>query len=84
MEPIRPPRTIKVYSLIKMATKTGLNISYCGTAPAGGANYIGTGMYLTLQEAEHMRTLESLKDTDGGTNSYHVFELELPNPVYKE
>lgn len=82
MEPIKPPKTMKVYSLLKLATKTGLNISYCGSAPT--ANYIGTGMYLTLQEAEHMRTLETLKDTDGGANSYHIFELEFPNPVYQE
>ena len=75
---------MKVYSLLKMATKTGLNISYCGTTTAGVTNYIGTGMYLTLQEAEHMRTLETLKDIDGGANSYHIFELEFPNPVYKE
>ena len=73
---------MKVYSLLKMATKNGLNIGSCGSAPA--ANYIGTGMYMTLQEAEHMRTLETLKDTDGGANSYHIFELEFPNPVYKE
>ena len=82
MEPIRPPRTMKVYSLLKMATKNGLNIGSCGSAPA--ANYIGTGIYLSLQDAEHQRTLETLKDTDGGTNSYHIFELEFPNPVYKE
>ena len=73
---------MKVYSLLKMATKNGLNIGSCGSAPA--ANYIGTGIYLSLQDAEHQRTLETLKDTDGGTNSYHIFELEFPNPVYKE
>ena len=82
MEPIRPPKTVKFYHLMKMATKTGLNISACGSTPTG--NYIGTGMYMTLQEAEHNRTLETLKDTDGGANSFHIFELEFPNPVYKE
>ena len=81
MEPIRPPRTVKFYQLLKMATKNGLNIGSCGSAPA---NYIGPGIYLSLQDAEHQRTLETLKDTDGGTNSYHIFELEFPNPVYKE
>ena len=65
-----------------MATKSGLNISACGTSPA--SNYAGTGVYLTLQDAEHQRTLETLKDTEGGTNSYHIFELEFPNPVYRE
>jgi hypothetical protein len=84
MEPIRPPQTLKFYQLLRMATKSGLNISNCGTIPAGGTNYVGTGMYTTLQEAEHNRTLEVLKDQDGTYNSYHIFELELPNPVYKE
>lgn len=82
MEPIKPPKTIKFYQLMKMATKSGLNINSCGASP--GPNYVGSGMYMTLQEAEHYRTLETLKDTDGGTNSYHIFELEFPNPVYRE
>jgi hypothetical protein len=84
MQGLAPPKTMKVYQLLKMSTKTSLNISSCGTSPGGSANYIGTGMYLTLQEAEHNRTLEILKDQDGAFNSYHVFELELPNPAYKE
>ena len=83
MEPIRPPRTVKFYQLLKMSTKNSFTINSCGTVPSA-TNYIGTGMYMTLQEAEHMRTLETLKDTDGGYNSYHIFELEFPNPVYKE
>lgn len=82
MEPIKPPKTVKFYQLLKVSTKTGLNISGCGTAPP--SNYVGHGMYITLQEAEHNRTLETLKDTDGGVNSYYIFELEFPNPVYKE
>ena len=84
MEPIRPPKTMKVYQLLKMATKTGLNISSCGTIPAGSTGYIGTGMYLTLAEAEQNRTLETLKDTDSAFNTYHIFELEFPNPAYRE
>lgn len=84
MEPIKPPKTMKVYSLLKMATKTGLNIGTCGAAPAGTTSYIGSGMYLTLAEAEQNRTLETLKDTDGAYNSYHIFELEFPNPAYRE
>jgi hypothetical protein len=83
MEPLKPPRTIKYYQLLKMSTKNSFTIYSCGTVPPS-ANYIGTGIYMTLQEAEHNRTLETLKDTDGGYNSYHIFELEFPNPVYKE
>lgn len=84
MEPIKPPRTFKVYQLLKMATKTGLNIGSTGSAPPGTTSYIGSGMYLTLQEAEQNRTLETLKDQDGAHNSYHIFELEFPNPAYRE
>jgi hypothetical protein len=67
-----------------MSTKSGLNLSSCGTTPAGSTNYVGTGMYTTLQEAEHNRTIELLKDADASFNSYHVFELEFPNPAYRE
>ena len=84
MEGVTAPKTLKYYQLIKMATKSGLNISPCGTIPAGSTNYIGTGMYTTLQEAEHNRTLETLKDPDASFNTYHVFELEFPNPAYRE
>jgi hypothetical protein len=83
MEPIKPPRTVKFYQLLRMSTKSGLSIGSCGST-ASGNNYVGIGMYLTLQDAEHNRTMETLKDTDGGTNSYHIFELEFPNPVYRE
>ena len=83
MEALTPPKTIKYYQLLKMSTKSGLNISACGTI-ATGNNYIGTGIYTTLQEAEHNRTLETLKDPDSNFNSYYVFELEFPNPTYRE
>lgn len=84
MEPIKPPKTLTYYQLFRMSTKTGLNISTCGTAPAVGGNYIGSGVYMTLQEAEHNRTMELLKDQDASFNSYHIFALEFPNPAYKE
>lgn len=84
MQSLVPPKLLKYYQLVRMSTKTGLSISSCGTVPAGGANYIGSGIYTTLQEAEHNRTLELLKDPDAGYNTYHVFELEFPNPAYKE
>lgn len=83
MESLKPPKIIKVYQLIKMSTKAVLNFSACGVT-AAGANYVGSGIYTTLQEAENNRMLEMLKDTDGAYNSYHVFELEFPNPAYRE
>ena len=72
---------MKVFQLVRMSTKTSLNFSTTGTAAAGAA-YVGTGFYLTLSEAEQNRTMETLKDVDG--NRFYVFELEFPNPAYKE
>lgn len=79
MEPIKPPKTLKFYQLIRMTTNTSLCFS-----PAGSATglFIGTGFYRTLEEAEFNRTMEALKDTD--SNSFHIFELEFPNPAYQE
>ena len=76
MEPIQPPKTIKVYTLIKQA---GLTFNYTGYS-AGQS--LGTGFFSTLQEAEHQRTLEVLKDTSLPRSHFHVFELEVPNPAY--
>ena len=80
MDPLKPPKTLKFYQLIKMSTKTGLNLTTTGTVP--GQGYIGSGFYRTLDEAEHNRTMEAPKNTDGDT--FHVFELEFPNPIYRE
>lgn len=80
MEPIKPPKTLKVYQLIR---QTGLNFTTTGSS---GSVSLGLGFYTTLQEAEHNRTLEVLKDTSTGTSKpkWHVFELEVPNPVVEE
>lgn len=79
MEPIKPPQTFKIYTLIK---QTGLSMSYV----YGSSSNItfGPGFYPTREEAEHSRTLEILKDTTQGASKYHVFELEIPNPTYQE
>ena len=80
MEPIKPPKTLKLYQLIK---QTGMTFASGGGS--GGQSY-GIGFYSTLQEAEHNRTVELLKDTASGTSKpkWHVFELEFPNPAYEE
>ena len=83
MDSIKTPKILKYYQLLRMSTKSGLNITSCGST-ASGNNYVGIGMYLTLQDAEHNRTMETLKDTDAAYNSYHIFELEFPNPIVKE
>lgn len=80
MEPIKPPKTLKLYQLIK---QTGMTFASGGSS---GSQSYGIGFYSTLQEAEHNRTMELLKDTTSGNTKpkWHVFELEFPNPAYEE
>lgn len=79
MEPIKPPPTMKVYQLVRQ-----LGLSFTTTGSSSGVS-LGLGFYPTLQEAEHNRTLEVLKDTTAGAKPrFHVFELEVPNPAYQE
>ena len=78
MEPIAPSRTIKIYQLLKQ--------SGAYLMPTGAASTLtwGIGFYTTLTEAEHNLTMELLKNTDPVKPQYHIFELDLPNPAYKE
>ena len=80
MEPIKAPRTIRVYQLTR---QTGMSFSNAVTI---SPTNLGSGIFPTLQEAEHNRTLEVLKDTTSGVNKprWHIFELEVPNPAYEE
>lgn len=78
MEPIKPPKIIKIYQLVK---QSGMSLSYGGSGSVG----LGLGFYSTQQEAEHNRTLETLKDTTIGTKpKWHIWELDIPNPAYQE
>jgi len=79
MEPVRPPKTFKVYTVLK---QTGLSMTYVYGSSGSSSVTFGAGFYGTREEAEHLRTLEILKETTG--SKYHVFELEIPNPVYQE
>ena len=78
MESLKPPKTFKVYSLIR---QTGMLLNYVYVPGTGHIQY-GPGFYATRDEAEHSRTLELLKETSN--SKYHVFELEIPNPAYQE
>lgn len=78
MEPIKPPKTVRVFQLVR---QTGLSFINSGSSSPSA---MGIGFYPTLQEAEHSRTLEVLKDTSSTKPKYHVFELEFPNPAYEE
>jgi len=79
MEAIKPPKTLKFYQLVRMSTSSGICFNSAGST---SGTFIGTGFFRTIEEAEFNRTIEALKDTD--SNSYHIFELEFPNPVYQE
>jgi hypothetical protein len=65
-----------------MTTNLSLNFSNVGQSPVGSTGYIGTGFYLTQSEAEQNRTLEYLKAKN--EEQFYVFELDFPNPAYKE
>jgi hypothetical protein len=78
MEPIKPQKNLEIYCVVK---QTGMTFITC---PNPGTPTIGAGFYTTQREAEHNRTLELLKEPNGSTVQYHIFELTVPNPVYKE
>jgi len=78
MQSLPVPKTVKVYQLLR---QSGMIFTLSGT----GGDGLGTGFYLNKDEAEHNRTMCVLKEPAGSTNVvYHVFELEIPNPIYKE
>jgi hypothetical protein len=79
MKPLDPPKTIKIYQLLK---QSGMYFSNMGSV--GGQHSLGLGFYSTLHEAEMNRTLEVLKLTEKDNGKIHIFELEVPNPAYKE
>jgi hypothetical protein len=82
VESIKPPKTIKIYQLVR---QTGISFTNAGGSSSASAS-LGIGFYPSLQEAEQNRTMEVLKDTSSGINKpkWHVFELEFPNPAYEE
>lgn len=80
MEPLKPPATFKVYTVIK---QSGLTMSYVYSGVTSTIN-LGAGFYGTREVAEQARTYELLKDTTDPKPRYHVFELEIPNPAYQE
>lgn len=78
MEPIKPPKTLKIYQLVR---QSGMTFSNSATSTI---HNLGSGFFLSQQEAEHHRTLEVLKEIGGSKNYWHIFELEVPNPIYQE
>lgn len=77
MEPLNPPKTFNCYILIK---QDGLALSWV----YGNNTVFGSGFFSTRTEAEQYRTLQILKDTNALQTQFHVFELTIPNPAYKQ
>ena len=80
MEPLKPPQTFKVYTVIK---QTGLALGYVYSSASSNVSF-GSGFFGSRDEAEKARTYELLKETADPKPRYHVFELEIPNPAYQE
>lgn len=81
MEPLKPPKTMKYYQLLK---RSGLGMyTVSGSNNVNGIT-LGQGFFLSQNDAEMHRTMEILKLPAGDNSEFYIFELELPNPVYKE
>jgi hypothetical protein len=79
MEPLKPPKTMKVYMLLR---RNGLSHT---TVVTNNVNMsLGSGFFTSQHDAEMHRTFEILKMQPGDNSEFFVFELELPNPAYKE
>lgn len=75
--PLSPPRKLHVYMLLKQD-----KLSFYPTGSIVGTG-LSTGFYMSKEDAEHQRMLEILKN-EKVSDMYHVFELEVPNPAYRE
>lgn len=76
--PLPIPKTLTFYALIQQSSSS---MYFSMTAGASGMNF-GTGFYATRDDAEKQRTLSILSDKTGAI--FHIFEMEFPNPAYKE
>ena len=72
--PLLPPKKFSVYMLLKQDKLTFY--------PTGINAEMSTGFFRSREDAEHQRMVEVLKGTS--TDMYHIYELEVPNPAYRE
>lgn len=79
MKPLEAPATLNIYMLLQQSSTS---FYFNPAAVAGITGTIGSGFFHTRDEAEKARTLAILSDKSN--NIFHVFELEVPNPAYKE
>ena len=76
MDPLPIPEKTEIYMLLR---QSGLTFGPASVITSN--NTMGSGFFATRKEAEHHRTLEILKDDKA---IFHIFELAVPNPAYKE
>jgi hypothetical protein len=81
MEPLKPPKTIKYYQLLK---RHGLMLSNVVSSSTINGVAVGSGFFISQHDAEMHRTMETLRLTESDNYEFFIFELELPNPAYKE
>lgn len=81
MEPLKPPKTIKYYQLLR---RTGIALSNVVSNSMINGTSLGSGFFMSQHDAEMHRTVEILKLSPTDNSDFFIFELELPNPVYKE
>lgn len=75
-EPLPIPKFLKVFYLMKLSQ--GLYLTGVGTGP------LGPGFYLSQIDAEKQRTVELLSTTFDSKDRFYIFELDIPNPAYKD
>jgi hypothetical protein len=79
MKPLEAPATLTIYMLL---SQSSTSFYFNAASVAGMTGTMGSGIFGTRDEAEKARTLAILSDKSN--NTFHVFELEVPNPAYKK
>ena len=79
MKPLEAPATLNIYMLLQQSSTS---FYFNPAAVAGMTTTMGSGIFGTRDEAEKARTLAILSDKTN--NTFHVFELEVPNPAYRK
>ena len=78
MKGLEAPEFLTFYVLI---AQSGSSLYFSTTGATMNQPGHGTGFYATRDEAEKARTVAILGDKT--EQRFHIFELEFPNPAYK-
>jgi len=79
MKPLDPPEYLAMYLLMQQSASS----MYFMPAGVSTSPSLGSGIYATRDQAEQARTVAILSDKANPPNTFHVFELEFPNPAHK-